>query len=171
MKLQAAGLVATIILAASSAYGVSPQEPNASAPAQPARIHVDAPFAEYLVMKEKAMHPEIQKLGMHATPPGETQSAIIANNLPDKVGKVSAPSDLQIVAAGKPQAVKKDGFWDTFVPFHDGSGTTIGFLIMEVPFSTAKVPDGAIAVGVAIRNEVEKQVPTKATLFGPAPQE
>ena len=135
----------------------------------PARIAVNAPFAQQLIVQEKAMHPEIQKLGLHAVPPGETQNVIIANNLPEKVGKVSSPSDMQLVASGEPQAVRKDDghFWDTFVPIHDRDHKIIGFLVMEVPFATASTQEAAIAEGEKLRSEVEHQAPTLAALFGP----
>lgn len=141
--------------------------------AAPARIEVHAPFAQQLIEKVKAEHPEIQKLGLHAVPPGETRSAIIANNIPSKDGKLSSPGDLATVASGQPKAhrIEKGQFWDTFVPLHDHEGKIIGFLVMEVPFSTASTEEGALAVGVRIRNEVQSQVPTLATLFGPARQE
>jgi hypothetical protein len=138
----------------------------------PAKVAVSAPFAQQMIVKEKTMHPEIQKLGLHAVPPGQTQNVIIASNLPEKIGKVSAASDMQHVAADVPYAEKiaDEGYWDTFVPFHDHGGKVIGFLVMEVPFATAKTLEGAIKVGTSIRNEVERQVPTEAALFAPAPQ-
>lgn len=169
MKMQVALLGAMLMLASSGTYS-SAQQAEGPGNIQSPRVKVDAAFAEYLVLKEKAMHPEIQKLGMHAVPPRQTQSAIIANNVLGKIGKLSAPSDLKIVASGKPKAEKEDGFWDTFVPLHDRTGKVIGFLVMEVPFSTAKVHEDAIAVGISIRNEVEQQVPRKSILFGAAPR-
>ena len=138
--------------------------------ASPARIAVHAPFAQQLIVRLKDQHPEIQKLSLHAVPPGQTQSAIIASNLPEKVGKLSSPGDLATVAAGQPNVhrVEQGKFWDTFVPIHDREGHVIGFLIMEVPFSTASTEGEAIAVGTRIRNQVQQQVPTLGTLFGPA---
>lgn len=138
--------------------------------AAPARVQVNAPFAEQLIVKEKTMHPEIQKLGLHAVPPGQTQNVIVANNLPEKVGKVSSPSDMKLVASGQPVAVRKEEgkFFDTFVPLHDRTGQVIGFLVMEVPFATANTQAGAIQKGTSIRDEVQQQAPTLETLFGPA---
>jgi hypothetical protein len=153
--------------------GLFAQQSSGAAAPKPPKIQVDAPFAQQLIVKEKAMHPEIQKLGLHAVPPGQTQNAIIASNLPEKIGKVSAPSDLQLVAAGEPQAEKidKEGYWDTFVPLHDHNGAIIGFLVMEVPFSTTKTHDGAIDVGTSIRNEVQQQAPTLESLFAASPHQ
>lgn len=168
MKIQSAILSQLCVVCLFGSVGSFAQ--NSSA-AKPPKVHVDAPFAQQLIVKEKANHPEIQKLGLHAVPPGQTQNVIIASNLPEKIGKVSAPSDLQLVASGEPQAQKIDneGYWDTFVPLHDHSGKIIGFLVMEVPFSTAKTQDRAIEVGTSIRQEVEQQAPTLESLFQPAP--
>jgi hypothetical protein len=140
---------------------------------QPQKVQVSAPFAQQLVVKEKAMHPEIQKLGLHAVPPGQTQNVIIANNLPEKIGKVSSANDMKLVGPGQPVAVRidKGGFYDTFVPLHDRVGQVIGFLVMEVPFPTAGTEQGAIAKGTDIRDEIQQQVPALETLFGPASQQ
>jgi hypothetical protein len=173
MKLQSATLSRLFAFCLLGAVGFLAQQNSVLAAAKPAKVPVDAPFAQQLIVKEKANHPEIQKLGLHAVPPGRTQNVIIASNLPEKIGKVSAPSDLQLVANGEPQAQKitKEGYWDTFVPLHDHSGKTIGFLVMEVPFSSAKTHDRALAIGASIRDEVQQQVPTLQTLFGAAPQQ
>ncbi len=136
----------------------------------PAKIEVHAPFAQQLILKEKAMHPEIQKLGLHAVPPGQTQNVIIANNLAEKIGKVSSPNDMRLVASGTPVVVRVEqgSFFDTFVPLHDSGGTTIGFLVMEVPFATASTEQKAIQKGMSIRDEIQQQAPALDTLFGPA---
>jgi hypothetical protein len=173
MKIQSATLKQLSAIYLLGAVCSLAQQSSVPAATKAAKIHVDAPFAEYLIVKEKANHPEIQKLGLHAVPPGQEQNVIIASNLPEKIGKVSAPSDLEFVASGEPHAEKidKEGYWDTFMPLHDNSGKIIGFLVMEVPFSSAKTHDGAIDIGTSIRNEVQQQAPTLETLFGPAPQQ
>jgi hypothetical protein len=155
------------ILAASPALISSQQRSSAPRGSEPTRISVNAPFAQRLIVRIRAMHPEIQKLSLHAVPLGQTKNAIVASNIPEKIGKVSSPGDLRIVASGQPQAVRiEDGrFWDTFVPLHDRTGAVIGFLVMEVPFSTAATQDLAVAKGIEIRNQVEQEVPKLEVLF------
>ena len=162
-------LAAVLVLSAGSTAAPAQQAGAATAPA---KVQVSAPFAQQLIVKEKNLHPEIQKLGLHAVAPGQSQNVIIANNLPEKIGKVSSPNDMQLVASGEPNAVRveKGSFWDTFVPVHDRTGQVIGFLVMEVPFATAATREQAIAKGSSIRDEVQQQVPDLATLFGPASQ-
>jgi len=166
-----------VLLAASLATvavsALAQQSGSSTAEAAPAKLQVNVPFAEQLIVKEKAMHPEIQKLGLHAVPPGQTQNVIIANNLPGKIGKISSPNDMKLVASGEPVAVRVEqgSFFDTFVPLHDRTGKRIGFLVMEVPFATASTEQGAIQKGTSIRDQVQQQVPTLETLFGPATQQ
>ena len=139
--------------------------------APPARVVVHAPFAQQLIVREKSLHPEIQKLGLHAVPPGETRNVIIASNLPEKIGKISSANDMRLVAPGQPVTVRVDGgrFFDTFMPLHDRGGTIIGFVVMEVPFATASTEGAAVEVGTVVRDEIQQQVPTLQVLFGPAP--
>jgi hypothetical protein len=168
MKQAVPMILAGLLVAGAISAPAAQTDPPAASTA-PARIHVNAPFAEQLIVKEKAMHPEIQKLGLHAVPPGQTQSAIVANNLPEKIGKLSSPNDLKLVSSGNPVAVRIESgrFFDTFLPLHDHTGHIIGFLIMEVPFTTATTEEGAIQTGVVIRDEVQRRVPTLESLFGP----
>lgn len=160
------------VVVAGSVLASGQQAPVAPDPSAPLRIAVNAPFAEELIVKIKAAHPEIQKLGLHAVPPGQKESAIIASNFPDKIGKISTVSDLQTVASGQPRArrINEGKFWDTFVPIHDRTGATIGFLVMEVPFSTAVTEDQAVAKGIEVRNQVEQKVPTLEKLFSDGEQ-
>ncbi len=88
--------LAILLIGAVSSYG--PRQTAFAATAPVPRIEVHAPYAQQLIEKIKSEHPEIQKLGLHAVPPGQTESAIIASNFPEKIGKLSSPSDLQTVA-------------------------------------------------------------------------
>ena len=148
------------------------QSKPAKAPAQDPStyMHVHAPFAEELVNKVKAAHnDEIVKLGIHAVPPGEKDNVIIANITASKNGKKSSDKDLENLATGKPVAKKldKDKTFDLLLPLTDAKGRDLdgGFVVMEVPFSKASNEDEAIKIGVVIRNEIQKQIPSKKALY------
>jgi hypothetical protein len=133
-------------------------------------MHVHAPFAQSLVTKVKAAHnDEIVKLGIHAVPPGETDNVIIANITPSKNGKKSSSADLEKLAAGKPVAVRleKDKVFDLLIPMTDSKGRDIdgGFVVMEVPYSKASNEEEALKIGVAIRDDVQRQIPSKKALY------
>lgn len=135
----------------------------------PVFIHVDAPYAQRIVVQVKALHKEIAKLGLHAVPPGDTRNAIIASDNPQKIGKLSSPPDMEKLATGKPVAVRveKDKIFDLLLPITDEHGGNVdgGFVVMEVPFTEATDEAQALAIGVAIRDELQKLIPNEEALY------
>jgi hypothetical protein len=134
-------------------------------------MHVNAPFAQTLVDKVKEHHDDIVKLGIHAVPPGEKDNVIIANITRSKNGKKSSAADLEKLATGKPTAVRleKDKVFDLLIPMTDAKGGDIdgGFVVMEVPYTKASNEEEALKIGVAIRDELQAQIPNKAALYQP----
>jgi len=130
---------------------------------------VEAPFAQYLATVTMSAHPELKKMGIHAVPPGKTDSQIIGSNVPTKLGKKSSAPDMAVVKANQPHAGTKEGVFDLAFPLNDKSGQPIGLLVMEIFSTQAKDEADALAKGAAIRDEVSRQIPTSARLFGPAP--
>jgi len=133
-------------------------------------MKVNAPFAQTLVVKVKAAHDDqIVKLGIHAVPPSETDNVIIANITPSKVGKKSSSADMEKLAGGKPVAVKidKDKVFDLLIPMTDAKGRDLsgGFVVMEVPYAKASNEEEAIKIGVAIRDDLQRQIPSKKALY------
>lgn len=142
---------------------------NALAPAPAGYIHVDAPTAQRLVVAEKNKHPEIGKLGLHATPPMATDNAIIASDNPTKIGKKSSANDMENLAAGKPVAkrIDKDKIYDLLLPITDAHGRDLngGFVVMEVPLDKAANEEEALRIGTIIRDDLQRQILSKAALY------
>jgi hypothetical protein len=164
-------LVCSLSLAIAPAMMLAQSKP-AKAPSQDPSTYmkVNAPFAQSLVVKIKAAHDDqIVKLGIHAVPPSETDNVIIANITPSKNGKKSSAADLEKLAAGKPVAVKidKDKVFDLLVPMTDAKGRDLdgGFVVMEVPYSKASNEEEAIKIGVAVRDDMQRQIPSKKALY------
>lgn len=134
-------------------------------------MHVSAPLAQSILLKVKAGHDDIVKLGLHAVPPGATDNVIIANIAPQKIGKKSSPADLEKLAQNKPIAVplKKSQTFDLLIPITDANGGDLdgGFIVMEVPYSKAANEEEALKIGVGIRDEVQRQIPSKSALYQP----
>lgn len=132
-------------------------------------IKVTAPMAQRLTVATKQKHPEIVKLGLHATPPSATENAIIGSDVLAKIGKKSSEPDRKKVAAGKPTAepIEEEGIYDLFLPLKDAEGRDIGqgFVVMEVPFKNATSPEQALKIGEKIRNELQKQIPNRDALY------
>ena len=155
-----ASLFATLIVSAA-------QSTQAAQPA--VFVHVDAPAAQRLVVAEKNKHPEIVKLGLHATPPSASDNVIIASDNPAKIGKKSSDKDMQNLAAGKAVAVRieKDKIFDLMLPLTDSHGGDLkgGFVVMEVPFSKAQDEQQSLQIGLAIRDELRQAIPNQAALY------
>lgn len=107
--------------------------------AQTVYVAVNAPVAQRLVVETERAHPELQKLGLHAVPPGQSEYAIIANTFPSKIGKKSSLADLAVLSSGK-ATVKNDDrgkLFDLCLPISDAGGHSIGITVMEIPYSRA----------------------------------
>ena len=83
-------------------------------PAQTVYVPVNAPYAQSLVIATKNAHPELQKLGLHAIPPGEQDYAIIANPIPSKIGKESSGSDLSVISRSRRPKKKESSTTSAF---------------------------------------------------------
>lgn len=159
-----------------STVPVALQAQTDKAPKTPAQdpstyMHVSAPLAQAVLLKVKSRHDDIVKLGLHAVPPGEADNVIIANITPSKIGKKSSPADLEKLAKQTPIAVRSDQnkIFDLLIPITDVNGGDLagGFVVMEVPYSKASNEDAALKIGVAIRDEVQREIPSKAAMYQP----
>ena len=135
--------------------------------AQSIYVPVNAPHAQKLVVETEKAHPELQKLGLHVIPPGQTEYAIVANTFPSKIGKKSSAADLAVLTTGK-ATVKNDDrgkFFDLCLPISDAAGRSIGITVMEIPYSHAKDSTEALAKATAVRDQMQKQIASQAQLF------
>ena len=134
-------------------------------------LQVSAPLAQSVLVKVKASHDDIVKLGLHAVPPRATDNVIIANITPSKIGKKSSPADLEKLAKNTPIAVRVDKgkIFDLLIPITDAKGRDLdgGFVVMEVPYAKASNEAEALKIGVSIRDEVQRQIPSKNAMYQP----
>jgi DNA-binding beta-propeller fold protein YncE len=130
-------------------------------------VPVNAPYAQDLVVAIKNAHPELQKLGLHAIPPEQHDYAIIASPITSKIGKKSSAADLSVLATGKPTVNPndKEKFFDLCLPISDAAGTPLGFTVMEIPYAFAKDANEALAKASAVRDEMQKKIPSHDQLF------
>lgn len=145
------------------------QKPGASEGS--AYVRINAPLAQGLVDKAMAKHSDIEKLGIHAVPPGETENVIIACSIRSKNGKKSSAADLEKLARAKPTAARIDTqeIFDLLLPITDAHGGDLsgGFVVMEVPFSKANNEGDALKIGIAVRNELQDEIPNREALYRP----
>jgi DNA-binding beta-propeller fold protein YncE len=141
--------------------------PTPKPPESEVRDPIDAPFAERLVLSMLSSHPDLRKLGLHAVPPGQSASVIIANGNSSRVGYKSSAGDLDAVKDGKTYCVPKQNgsFYNMKLPLHDASGRTIGILVMEIPFTSATTQEQAVRQSEEIRAELATKIPDYQSLF------
>ena len=161
MRLTLSLVVFTLLAVPAVAQQASPLPAN--------YVRVNAPFAQQLTLKTKATHPEIKKLGLHATLPGSTDNVIIGSDSPAKIGKKSSAADMEHLQSGKPFAVRmeKDGIYDLLLPIADreGQGIDGGFVVMEVPFDKASSEEAALRIGTAVRDEMQRQIANQTAFY------
>src|ERR1700761_5250253 len=135
--------------------------------AQSAYVPVNAPYAQELILVKIKAHPELQKLGLHAVPPGQKDYAIIANGIPSKIGKKSSENDLGVLRSGKP-TVKRDEkgkFFDLCLPISDAAGNLLGITVMEIPYAHATSEEDALTKAGIVRDEMQHKIANHDQLF------
>jgi|GEM_PF-4139396 len=126
-------------------------------------------LAQPTIIRIKAHHDDIVKLGLHAVPPGIKDNVIIASDAPEKVGKKSSAADLEKLTQSKAIIVplEKSKTFDLLIPITAANGDDLGggFVVMEVPYSKAANEGEALKIGMRIRDEVQSKIPSKAALY------
>jgi hypothetical protein len=128
---------------------------------------VSAPAAERLVLQTLTKYACLNKLGIHAVPPGGGPSVVIANGNLGKIGKESSAKDFADIHSGATYChPDEDGaFYDMKLNMFDASGRPIGMLVMEIPFNSVKDSADAIRMAENIRKEMAAQIPSLTSLF------
>src|SRR6266446_3058458 len=94
-----------------------------------ARISAQAPptknYAQSLIERMLAGHPEVATLAMHVTPPNSADNVIIASNF-GRIGKKADEDDLSVIKTGQPKLeVNKAGDrFEVELPLLDASRRT-----------------------------------------------
>jgi hypothetical protein len=130
--------------------------------AQPVR----APKAQALIDSVLKEHPEIQTIGLHVTPPGQPDNVNIACSKPGKVGKRSAPIDMEVMATGKASLrMASKGAFDIGVPIGDAAGRKLGMIVVVIPANRAADAADAMRQVLAIRDELQSRIADVDALF------
>ncbi|MDE2110101.1 MAG: hypothetical protein KGJ79_03085 [Alphaproteobacteria bacterium] len=129
----------------------------------------DNTFAQMLVDKTLASHPDVQVIGLHVTPPDSKTNIILASNI-GRIGKVADSDDMGVANTGKPNmAVNEAGDrFETELALHDRSGKQIGAI--SIVYGYAKGDDKTLLArkAQAIADEVSRQISSAAALFAQA---
>ena len=126
-------------------------------------------YAQKLVDKELAKHPEIVILVFHVISKDGSDYPIIASNI-GRYGKKADEDDLRTIHTGKPN-LEVNATGDRFeveMALHDASKKTIGAIAVVYHYKKGDDQETLHKKAEAIRAEVEKQISTVDKLNGPA---
>ncbi|MBB5448096.1 MULTISPECIES: TonB-dependent siderophore receptor [unclassified Paraburkholderia] len=141
---------------------------NALAP-QPGHAKL---YAQQLVDRTVALHPELVELDLHMRPPGGAESVIVAAKSANRIGRKSDPDDLDVVRTGTPFVEvnkRADQNVEVHLPLLDVTRKVIGAVEVTFPYPTGSGLDkeALIRAGALIRDELSRQIRYGNELFDP----
>jgi hypothetical protein len=127
-------------------------------------------YAQQLVDEVLIRHPEVLLIGMHVTPPGETDNVIIASNF-GRLRKKADEDDVGVIRTGHSKAelnAAKTRF-AVELPLHDLGGNTIGALGLNFAYKDGDDRQSLEHNAETIRNELKRRTADAANLVEPYP--
>ncbi len=125
-----------------------------------------APFAQQLVDRALAKHPEIILIAIHAQPPGH-KNLIVASNF-GRIGKIGDVDDMRCINTGKPNLEVNGNHYEVELPLLDASGKTLGALGVVFNYKPSDNKDTFLTIATATRDEMQRKTRSNGALFGPA---
>ena len=123
--------------------------------------------AQRLVDNLIASHPGLVRVGMHLTPPGQSDNTIVACNVAERIGRKSDPEDVKAMQTEKPIVLREAGNFDVTLPLHTASGKVIGALGLTFKPEANEGESVAVERAKRMASELEAHIPSKAKLFDP----
>ncbi|TFH23257.1 MAG: hypothetical protein E4H03_06585 [Myxococcales bacterium] len=112
-----------------------------------------------------AKHPTLVRLTIHAVPTGKTENRIIACNISEKLGQLSDPEDLSVMANGQTVVLREGDNLDVTMPILNAAGEAVaaaGITIRDEGNRTEKaLIEEAEGIGRELTEEIQatKRVP------------
>jgi iron complex outermembrane receptor protein len=177
-------LLAAAVVAAYPVHGQAAEQGDAAHPqtapmyaqaadAQPSSAQTEGKsYAQDLVLRMVARHPELLELDLHATPPGETASSIVASKNPGRLGKPTDADDREMIKTGIAFVeINKAGNQNVEVhlPLLDVSRKTVGGLEMTFPYPAGSGfdQDELVKAAEKIRDEMSRYILDRSSLTEP----
>ncbi|MGF6851471.1 TonB-dependent siderophore receptor [Paraburkholderia sp. CI3] len=147
-------------------------ETGRSADAQTPQAQSAKIYAQELVERTVARHPELVQLDLHMRAPGATESVIVASKSANRIGKKTDPDDLGVLKSGTPFVeVNRTGDQNVEVhlPLLDVTRKVIGVVELTFPYPPGSGLDkeALIRAGDVIRDELSRQIRYGNEMFDP----
>ena len=136
----------------------------------PYDAHVsDRTYAQALVDKTLAAHPEIEVLAIHATPPGSKTNMIMGSSI-GRIGKPADEDDLRVIQKGETnKEIAENGKrFEAELPLNDAHGKRIGALGVVLAYKPGDDKEALVAHAVKIRDEMATHIASPAALAAKA---
>lgn len=127
-------------------------------------------YAQYLVARTRAAHPELLGVDIRAAPPAAAQSLIIASLVTERVGRASLPEDIAVLASGQPRIEinrRGDQNVDVELPLFDLYKRTIGSVEFTFPYPPGADREALVAKAGQYRDEMSRHIRSLASLVEP----
>jgi hypothetical protein len=135
-------------------------------------------YAQKLSEQIMSQHPELLSVTFHGVPPGMTDAyTMFAGSYLDRIGNADDPDDIDISKKGitivDPRWHRPNDTVKKFVmmlPLRDASGQNVGEIVLAYKNdgANAKGEKAFFLASTALRDALEKQIPTYGALFEPA---
>jgi hypothetical protein len=135
-------------------------------------------YAQTLSEQLMANHPELLSITFHGVPPGLSKVyTMFAGSYVDRIGNPDDPDDVMVTELGitiidprwhrTHDAVRK---FVMMMPLRDAAGESVGLLVAAYkhPANDGKGETDFFLAGTALRDGLQKQIPTYEALFAPA---
>ena len=138
---------------------------HAQAPQIPVKI-----YAQELVDRTVAQHPDLRAVVMHVTPPKATTNVIIASSI-GRIGKPADAADLDVVATGKTRVAMDQGNKriEVELALHDVGGEIIGSLALVWRYPVGGDHEEFERSADVIRDGLSRRILNLANLMDPYP--
>ncbi|HEX7759149.1 MAG TPA: hypothetical protein VF459_06595 [Caulobacteraceae bacterium] len=125
----------------------------------------DRNYAQALVDKTFAAHPELLVLAIHATPPGHKVNVIMGSSI-GRIGKAADDDDLRVIDKGATnlEVAENGKRYEVELPLNDAAGKRIGALGCVFAYKPGDDKDALAARARLIRDEIASQTANPAAL-------
>jgi hypothetical protein len=129
-------------------------------------------YAQELVDRTVAQHPDLRAVVMHVTPPKAAGNVIIASSI-GRIGKPGDADDLDVIATGRTRVEMDRGNKriEVELALRDVGGETVGALGLVWRYPVGGNHDEFVRTANAIRDSLARRILSVANLMDPYPYE
>jgi hypothetical protein len=134
-------------------------------------------YAQALSDEIMANHPELISVTFHGVPPGLSKVyTMFAGSFPDRIGNPDDPDDIDVTTKGitivDPRWHRNDPQrkFVVLLPLRDAAGENIGLIVyaFKNEANSGRAEKEYFLAATALRDDLQKQIPSYAALFNPA---